>query len=137
MLLTMPSLARAEEALALVQQAQSAYQRADYRSAIQLVERAQTHNPNWHELEFNLAVIAEAAENYGAATAHYRSYALYLPPEASLQVRSHADQLEDHQRRLNEPPKKGGLPWWGWMLVVVGGLAVLGAAGQAAGAEGT
>lgn len=130
------SRARAEDAVSLARAAQHAYQRDDYPAATRLLQRAKAVDPGWHEVDFNLAVTAEAARDYPAAAAHFRQYAAYLEPNASREVRQHADQLEAHGRALSDKPeKRGGFPWWGWVLAITGGLLVLGVIAQQAGSS--
>ena len=123
-------VAYAQAAVSLARDAQRAYELADYATATRLLLNAKAENPSWPEIEFNLGVTAEAAREYESAIAYYRSYASQLPPDSAREVNTHAAALETYQRQLKESESGGGLPWWAWTLIIIGGLAVIGAAAE-------
>jgi hypothetical protein len=121
-------------AVALVHAADERYRAHDYGAATQLLNDAQQVSPDWAEITFNAAVIAEARGEFARAATAYRNYAGTLSAANAQAVLVHSVELERHQRALDEsraaPKHSGGLPWWGWVLIAVGAVAVVGAVSQ-------
>lgn len=118
------------QALELVAQAQSRYRARDYVTAQRLLQEAQRKAPNSREIMFNQGVTDEAAGNYTAAATHYRKYAAQISPERARPVVAHAARLEAYAKQLQDSKqqKSGGSKWWIWLLAIIGGLALIGAA---------
>ncbi|MFM2416742.1 MAG: hypothetical protein RL385_1465 [Pseudomonadota bacterium] len=117
----------AEEPAGLHAAAQAAYERKDYDHAIALLSDAKRTRSAPPELDFNLGVTAQAAGRYSLAAAHFRSYADALPVGSARDVRAHADALTRFSAWQANPhaAQRRRLPWWGWGLIVGGGVSLI------------